>query len=1034
VVGANGKQFLRYHMDTDYWEVLGDGSSATQDDNDVPDAVKAGGGLVRIEDALYVVPGDGVARLSRYGPVGGYPEKLTLDQIAFVAPETASDATWLSIENQNPVHLRRMPDDFKLAWEDNAWVAGNGTVWSPDPALPRQTTYISPDVPQAISYGAGSTIESILQVRGGGAIRDLNVRDLQGTHNWVDDLSFYLQSPASTEVFVMGWLYSCSSDDFDFSFDDESDLHWSQACPATGGHTYQPRSPLSAFDGEDSTGTWTLVVEDCCTGYGGSLNNWALEIESVAVNPLIITHDEASFLDPARDVYRLGASTVLTAGYHIYRPDAIVAPSGEEFTSIQAAIGSGANRVLVRPGVYQEPFYLVSGVEVIGARADQTIVESAGNATTLARAEGIVGASLSRVTLNGDGSGVDGLLVEDGAQSTTFARSIVRGTETGIRVDGEETDLEVVNNTVVENENGFQATSCAPVDVRNTIFAYHGSTGITYNDLCATTQLHTYNDFWANGTDLSPAEPGPGEIFLDPLFVSPQAHDYRTLDVSPVIDAGNPTDPSPPGTGNRVDIGYLEQGRASYYADDDYCETCPNDGLTWQVDAFDVIQDALDTAADDLAALNAAGDMPQYTVGVGPGVYVENVAMPSHVRLVGSGAEETTLDGGGDGVPITFDGVIETEVSEFTITGGSQAGDHILDGDGIAGQYTSLALDSAGNPHISYDGDGNLKYASWTGSDWDIETIGGAGGAEYTSLAIDEADRPHMSYYGGGNLKYAHWTGSDWDIQTVDSAGDAGKHTSLALDGSDRPHISYQSNGNLKYAYWDGSDWISVTVDTSGSGPDDTMGEYASLALEPTAPYTPHISYYGYEWGSGNLIKYAHLTKSGWDTEIVAVNSPGWHTSLALDGAGNPHITYGNADLMYARWTGSEWDIQTADDAGQVGQYPSLALDASGNAHISYFDGSNNDLKYAAWTGSRWQIETLDGGSEWVGRFTSLGLEDGAVHISYMETTPYSVSSITTTLWWRASTSPMRRTPSPSRATSSRTSPLAYRSTVVRPG
>ncbi|MGD8626801.1 MAG: proprotein convertase P-domain-containing protein, partial [Anaerolineae bacterium] len=88
-------------------------------------------------------------------------------------------------------------------------------------------------------------------------------------------------------------------------------------------------------------------------------------------------------------------------------------------------------------------------------------------------------------------------------------------------------------------------------------------------------------------------------------------HNYYTDDDSPVVDAGNPTDPHPPGTGEQVDIGYIEQGRAAYYVDDDYCADCLNDGLTWGVDAYDNIQQALDEAGDEQIGFGgeAAGDV-----------------------------------------------------------------------------------------------------------------------------------------------------------------------------------------------------------------------------------------------------------------------------------------------------------------------------------------------------------------------------------------------------------------------------------------
>ena len=214
-------------------------------------------------------------------------------------------------------------------------------------------------------------------------------------------------------------------------------------------------------------------------------------------------------------------------------------------------------------------------------------------------------------------------------------------------------------------------------------------------------------------------------------------------------------------------------------------------------------------------------------------------------------------------------------------------------------------------------------------------------GGQYTSLALDAAGRPHISYYDGtkDDLKYAHWDGNAWQVQTVDSEGSVGTYTSLALDTAGQPHISYYDNipHNLKYAYWDGSAWrvqIVASADDAGT----------SLALDTDGHH--HIVYYG----SGRSIdlRYAHWDGNDWQEMIVDSNN-GECISLALDVNNKPHISYcdlTNRDLKYAHWDGIAWQVQTVNSAKDVG-YTSLALDAGGRPHISYYDSQDGDLKYA---------------------------------------------------------------------------------------
>lgn len=299
----------------------------------------------------------------------------------------------------------------------------------------------------------------------------------------------------------------------------------------------------------------------------------------------------------------------------------------------------------------------------------------------------------------------------------------------------------------------------------------------------------------------------------------------------------------------------------------------------------------------------------------------------------------------------------------------------------------SLALDASGHPHIAYGGD-HLYYAWHDGSYWHLETVDASEGVgEYTSLVLDAADRPHISYYDAtnGNLKYVHFNSSSWQVETVDSTGDVGYDTSLALDASSQPHISYFDtiNDDLKYAHFNGSAWLTETVDSAG-----LVGYDTALALD--AAGQPHISYLD---GSNSCLKYAYFDGIAWQVEVVG-SGWGYDTALALDAASRPHISYclsggpyGCTDLKYVHFDGAMWQVQTVDSAGDVGESSSLTLSSSGWPHISYRDITNNALKYAHFDGSIWQIETVDSIGD-VGYDTSLALDTSdQPHISYFDWT-----------------------------------------------
>ena len=325
-----------------------------------------------------------------------------------------------------------------------------------------------------------------------------------------------------------------------------------------------------------------------------------------------------------------------------------------------------------------------------------------------------------------------------------------------------------------------------------------------------------------------------------------------------------------------------------------------------------------------------------------------------------------------------------------------------IDSSADVGQYSSVAVDSNNELHISYYdvSSGNLKYASNSGGSWSnypIDTTAAIVG-KYTSLDIDSNDNVHISYgdLNAWNLKYATNVAGSWSRSIIDnggSNGQAGMYSSLEIDSNDLIHVSYWArNMDLKYAAKSasGGTWSDEVVDWG-----TITGEWTSIALDSNQK--PFIAFVDETY---DRLEIAYKSGSSWTASTVDSGSSGeidYGSSIAIDSNDAKHIVYyddDNGDLKYADFNTQSnlWQYTALDSTGDVGKYPSIEIDSQDNLHVAYYDNGNQKLKYAYHNGTSWDISTLD---ESGGMHPSLTIDSNDnIYISYYDDTNSNLKMI----------------------------------------
>jgi len=284
----------------------------------------------------------------------------------------------------------------------------------------------------------------------------------------------------------------------------------------------------------------------------------------------------------------------------------------------------------------------------------------------------------------------------------------------------------------------------------------------------------------------------------------------------------------------------------------------------------------------------------------------------------------------------------------------------LVDASSDAGWGNSIAIDVQGNLHVSYGanrGLGALKlvYANSNGNQWQITDLGVDGSDSV--LKLDQAGQPHIAYGGGNTVQYAWHDGTGWHFEDTGLASGPYRHD-FVLDSDDHAHLAFSRNYD-GYYYGTNKDgfWESTLLDTGDSTP---------MAIGVDSQNHPHVAA-----GVTGSAKYYSYDGANWSSKLIVDpadtgNAPVDGLALALDSNDHAHLLmafYAGIEVsVYAFDNGLDW-VAGLVDKKDAGFYPSLVLDPSGVAYGTYATAMHKDKSQAKWV----RIALPDLAGTWTG-------------------------------------------------------------------
>jgi hypothetical protein len=304
----------------------------------------------------------------------------------------------------------------------------------------------------------------------------------------------------------------------------------------------------------------------------------------------------------------------------------------------------------------------------------------------------------------------------------------------------------------------------------------------------------------------------------------------------------------------------------------------------------------------------------------------------------------------------------------------------------------ALVLDSSGQPHIVYRGDGALKHAYLdAGLGWRRETIDApALGIGDLDMAIDVNDMLHIGYQVrvsypttiANAVYYASGTFGSWNSHRVEGADWEGSYLAMATTSAGAPIVAYydERQGDVQVSQRiAGNSWIEDDIAES-----DDVGRYVALPSRVLSSNTADVVYWNAS--NGSIMRSVGFTDS-WTTTTLVPNVLGLSSLSYADSAGFGRVAfYGgpSVGVRLVRLGPGPTSVEPVDLASGTGQGCRLGVTGDGVTHVVYYDALNTRLRHARFVAGAWAYTTIASGPG-MGSVSALATDNSALGVAYYD-------------------------------------------------